>query len=87
MPDFMRHDVGLREVTWRTEPLVQLAKERQIQVDVAIRGAVEGARLGAPEAASRRRLALEEHEGWRHVRLAAHAENLAPRVLGVGEDH
>src|SRR5438105_5903382 len=83
--DFVRDDVGLREVAGRAEALVELAEEGEIEIHLPIGGAVERPNLGASDAARRLRRAVEEHQHGRHVRIAALTEDLAPRVLGVGE--
>ena len=41
--DLVRDDVRLREVARRVEPLLQLLHERQIEIDLAVARAVEGA--------------------------------------------
>lgn len=35
---FMRYHIGLRELAWRPEPLAQLVKESQVDVDLLILG-------------------------------------------------
>ena len=39
--DFVCDDVGLREIAWRAKALIELAEERQVQVDLVIAWAVE----------------------------------------------
>ena len=41
MANFVRNDIGLREVTWRVEALIEIAEEGQIEVDLVIIGAIK----------------------------------------------
>src|SRR5204862_6806850 len=52
MSELVGDDVGAREITRRPETALQLAEEPQIEVDLVIRGAVEGAGRGLREPAA-----------------------------------
>ena len=41
MPDLVRDDVGLGEVARRAEALIELLEEREVEIDLAVGGAVE----------------------------------------------
>src|SRR5437016_1688298 len=83
---FVRDHVSLREVAGRPEALAQIAIERQVDVDLFVSRTVEGPDGRLREAAGRLHGAAEQHE-LRLLILPAHLfEELAPRVLGVGED-
>ena len=85
--DLVRDDVRLGEVAGRTDLVAQVTVERQIDVDLAIAGTIEGADGRFGEAAGRLDRPAEQHE-MRRLILPAHlAEELGPRVFGVGEDH
>src|SRR5262249_15124979 len=79
VPDFMRHDVRLREVAGSAKPFLEFAEKREVEVDLAIGGAVERSNLRPAEAARGLSGAVEQHEHWRHVRLPALTEYVAPR--------
>ena len=53
MPELVREHVGLREIARRTEALLQLSEEAQIEIDDLIGGTVERAGCGLREAAGR----------------------------------
>src|SRR5215470_492253 len=86
MADLVGDDVGLGEVAGSAELVAQVTVERQIDVDLVVAGTVEGADRRLGEAARRLRGAAEQHELGLLVAPAHLAEELAPRVLGVGED-
>src|SRR5262245_51031096 len=85
MSDFVRDDIRLGEITRRAEPLVELAEERQVEVHLAIRGAVERSHFRPTDAAGRLGGAVEQHEHGRYVCLTTLPEDLAPGVLSIAE--
>ncbi len=81
VPELVRQHVRLREVPWSAESILQLVEEAEIEVHLLIRRAVERPRGGLREAARRLDGVPEQHR----ARLAiTPAEDLAPRLLGVG---
>jgi len=42
MPDLVPDDVGVRELTWRSELLRHQIEEAQIEIDLSVIGTVEG---------------------------------------------
>jgi hypothetical protein len=85
MAYLVRHDVRLSELPTSAEALIELTKERQIEIDLAVGRAVKGAGLCAPQAAARLRGFIEEDEDRRYVGLTVLAEDLTPRTLCVGK--
>ena len=86
VPHLVRDHVGLREIAGRLEPLAQLVVEREVDVHLLVSRAVERPHGRLREAARGLHRAREEHQ----LRLAIVpaellAEDLVPRVLGVGE--
>src|SRR5687768_12407285 len=80
MADFVREHVGLGEVTGSAEALVQLVKELEIEVYLAIAGAIERANGCLGEPASRLDGVAEEHGPGPLVPIA---EQLLPGDLRV----
>ena len=89
--DVMAHlvgdDVRLREVPRRSEALVELPEEREVDVDLAVLRTVEGPHRRLTHAARRRRRLAEQHEPRRRVASARVREDPPPGVLRVREDH
>jgi hypothetical protein len=81
----VRDDICLREISGGAELLIELAKEGEVEIYLAVDGAVERPDFRAPDAARRLRCAVEQHQDGRHVGLATLAENLAPRLFRIGE--
>ena len=86
MADLVRDDVGLREVSRRAEPPVELPEETQIEIDPLIARAVK-------RSSGRPRLATcgvhgvgEQHEHGFRVLLSRTLENRGPRILGIREN-
>jgi hypothetical protein len=78
---------GLREVAGRAEPFLQLAEERQVEVDLLVRRTVKRAGRRLAHAAGGRVPAGEQHQLRLLVAAAGLAEDRPPGVLGVGEHH
>ena len=55
MADFMRYDIGLREITRRAKPFRELGKEPEVQVDLPVCRAIERSRRRLGRAAGRPR--------------------------------
>src|SRR5258705_7992634 len=85
MADFMGDDIRLREVAGSPETLIEFAEKREVEIHLLIRGAVEGANLGAPDAAARLGCTAEQHEDWRDICLATLPEHFAPCLFCVAE--
>ena len=87
MADLMRDDIGLGEVAWRFEPVLQLLVEVEVDIDLLVVRAVERAHLREPDAAGRAHAAAEQHELGIAIALAIAREDVPPDVLGVAENH
>src|SRR5262245_45897543 len=85
MADLVGDDVGLREVSWCAESIIEFPEEGQIEIDLAVAGAVERAHGRLTEAAGGLRGASEENEHRRFVLFAALCEHTSPRHLCVAE--
>ena len=62
MADLVRDDIGLREIPGCAEPLMQLAVEGHVEVDLLVERAVEGPRCRARAAALGLHRLVEQHE-------------------------
>src|SRR3954451_11125873 len=82
VPVLVGEDVRLRELALRTELVLQLLQEPEVEVDPLVLGAVEGAGRRAGLATARGRRAREEHQAGRVVRRAAAGELLLPHRVG-----
>ena len=86
MPDLVRDHVGLGEVAGRAEAVLQLAVEREVDVDGVVVRAIEGTHGRLRDAAGRLYGAAEEHElGIFVVTAKLLLEDRLPGVLRVGE--
>ncbi len=83
--DLVRDDVGLREVARRAEARLQLVVEGEVDVDLLVGGAVEGADRGAGAPAGRAGLPREDLQRRLAVLAPAAAEDVVPHVLGRAE--
>ncbi|OFW08689.1 MAG: hypothetical protein A3H96_08460 [Acidobacteria bacterium RIFCSPLOWO2_02_FULL_67_36] len=83
MTDFVREHVALREFAGRAEAVAQLVEEAEIQVDLVVRGTVEGAARRLREAAGRLNAVAKQH-GARL--LISTAQQALPRRLRVVHD-
>jgi hypothetical protein len=85
MAHLVSDDVCLREITRGAEPILQIAEEGGVEVDLLIGRTVERPGRRLRHSARGIHGAGEEHEPWLLV-LAAHvAKEHAPRVLRVGQ--
>jgi hypothetical protein len=87
MPDFVRDDIGLREITWRPEPITQLPVEAQVDVNAPILRAIKRTAGSAGESAAGSDLVREEDQLRLLVLAARGSEQLIPRVFGIGQDN
>src|SRR6516164_3419540 len=85
MADFMGNHIGLGEVTGCLKTLAQIAVEREIDINLLIRAAVEGTCRRLGESAGRLDGIREKHQGRLLVGAAGRLEDLAPRPLGAPE--
>ena len=84
--DLVRDHVRLREIARRAEPPLELSEERQVDVHLAVRRAVERPDRRRVESARRGDLVREQHQR-RQLILAPHARQLrTPDVLGRRQD-
>ena len=83
--DLVRDDIRLREITRRAEPAIQLVKEGEIDVDLAIGWAVEGSHGGRVRPACRLDRVGKQDQRRLLVALVRLREDLRPGVLRVGE--
>src|SRR5262249_48841652 len=84
--DLVRDHVGLGEVAGRAEAAGHLVEEREVEVDLAGRRAIERPDRGRRHAARRVHGAVEEDELRRRVTLARLLEDGGPGVFGAAED-
>src|SRR6185503_12390408 len=82
---FMRDDIGLREISRRAEALLQLLVEREVDVDLLIRRTIErsGGRLG--KTTGRPHRIPEEYQLGRLVLATVGLQLAAPEGLGAVE--
>lgn len=71
VPDLMRKDIGLCEIAGSAKTVCQFLIETQIDVELAIAGAIKRPGRRGSKAASRTNLSGKEHHGRRRVGLAA----------------
>ncbi len=86
MADLVGEDVGLGEVALYAEAVLQLLIEVEVDINLLVARAVEGTHLRQPHAASRAHAAGEQHQRGIAIALAIAAEDVAPDILGVGEN-
>ncbi len=79
-------DVGLGEVSRRTEAVLQLAEEAEVDVDHRVGRAVERPRPGAAEPAAGVGRLAEQHQLGRFVALPGGGELLLPGLLHVVDE-
>ncbi|MDR6357907.1 hypothetical protein Q3H58_004578 [Pseudomonas psychrotolerans] len=83
--DLVGDDVGAGEIAVGAEALLQFLEEGQIQVDLAIHRAIEGATGRGGAAATGLHLAVEQHQLGRLVLLAMGLEDARPGILGFAQ--
>src|SRR4030095_16113717 len=81
MTDLVGDDVGLREVSGNSESLIELPEEGQIEIHLAVGGAIERSHCGLAQATRRLRGVGEEDEHWGLVPPAALPKHSAPPCL------
>ncbi len=85
VPDLVADHVGSREVARCLEPPLELAEEREVEVDRLITGTVERAHRGAPRPTRGRDAAVVERELGRRVSGPLPLEESGPDHLGAPE--
>ncbi|MFO0841796.1 MAG: malto-oligosyltrehalose synthase [Gemmataceae bacterium] len=85
--DLVGDDVGAGELAGRLQLVLHVLVERQVDVDLAVAGAVERPDRRVGRAARRLDGAAEQHQRRLLVTLARLGEQVAPDPLGVAEDH
>ncbi len=86
VPDLVCDDVCLRKVAGRSEAIRQQPVEVEINVDVAVAGAIERTNSCLGGAAGGLNGAGEEDQLGLIVVAAAPGKQVAPGVFGIGED-
>ena len=86
MADLMGDDIGLGEIAAGAEPVLELAIEAEVEIDLLVERAVERTHGGHRIAASRAHLIGEQDELGRGIALALRGENPLPAALGGAED-
>ncbi len=81
----MSNNIGLGEITRGTEPRLKIAEEREVEVELLVVSAIEGATGGLPHTASRAHLSVIEDQRRGAVLAVGLLENLAPDSLGAAE--
>ena len=79
--------IGLREITGGPEALLQIIEEGEIEIDLPVARAVEGANRGTGRATGRAHAVAEEHQTRLLIALSRLGEDRAPAVFGVGKHH
>ena len=85
MPDLVRDNVSLREVAGRAEAILQVAVEREVDVELLVGGAVERPDRGLGITARRLYLAGEKHQRGLAIGPAGPSEDFGPNLLGRTE--
>ncbi len=78
--------VGLGEIARGAEARLQVAEEREVDVELLVAGTVEGAHGRLPHAAGRAHLPVIENQRRGAVLAVRLLEDLAPDVLGAAEN-
>src|SRR6185312_1955731 len=81
----VREHVGFGELARRLELVGQLLEEAEVEVHLAVEGAVEGPDCGIGRAAGGRHLVAVQDQPWRGVGAALRLEHRAPCVLGFAQ--
>ena len=87
MTNFVRDYVGCGKITRRAESGLQLLKERQIDIELLISGAVERTHRGTGAATGRTNLIPEQHERRFAILSPELGEDLAPLIFGFRQHH
>jgi len=85
MADLVRDYVGLGKVPRRAEPSLQIAEEREVEVQPLVAGTVERPHSRLPHAARRAHLALVQDQRGSAVARARARGQRAPDILGAAE--
>ena len=85
MPDLVRDDIGLREVAGRAEAPIELAEERQVEVDLLIGRAIERAAGRQRPSRTPTHGVLEQHQHRLAILPPGRREHAAPGLLGVAK--
>src|SRR6266545_3531434 len=85
MTNFVRDDVRLREVAGSAKAAIEIAKEREIEIHLAIVGTIERSYRGRGKSARRAHRSVEQHENGLFVLSALTRKDPSPRVLRIAE--
>jgi len=83
--DLVRDDVGLREVARSAEAPLQIAEEREVEVELLVAGTVERPHRGLAHAARRAHLPVVQHECRCSIARPRSCEQIAPHILGAAQ--
>ena len=83
MPHFMRHHIGVRKITRRTEIAAQLVEEIHIQINLAVSRAIKRTRCFIGFTTGRRILIGKQNKLRLFVGSAHRLENAGPGVFGI----
>src|SRR5262245_34624557 len=86
MTDLMRNHVSLRHVSRRAEAVLEVLVEIEVDIDLLVIGAIERTHLRHTDPASGTDAAAEQDECGIAIALPIAAEEVAPDVLGIGEN-
>ena len=87
MSNLMRDHVGLGEIARSLEFILEFAEKRKIQIELLVAGTIKWAHRCIRPPARRRYLSVEKNQRWLLiVSSGLGGENLAPSVLGTGEN-
>ncbi len=85
--DLVGDHVGLGEIAGRAEALFELVVEAEVDIELVVGGAVEGAHCRAGHAAGRPDLARKDDQVGFFILAADRGKDRVPGVLGVGQHH
>ncbi len=84
--DLMGNHIRLRKVAGRSETLIEFLEETGVEIDLAVRRAIEWPACCRCVTASRRHLPRKEYQCWLLVGFTGRLENTAPGVFGFGKN-
>ena len=85
VPDFMGDHIGLGEITRCAESFLEVAIEREVDVDLLIARTIKRPHRRLPHAAGGLHCTIKQHQLWLTVLQAFLLEDRVPGILGVGQ--
>ena len=87
VPDLVRHDIGLGEVTRGIVTPLEVVEKTQVEIDLLVTRAIERPHRGLPHAARRIDCTAKQHQPWLFVVLPFGLEDVVPGLFGIGQHH